>query len=142
MSLTRKKNELKTWLLFSFVFSFMLCVFAPLDFYFTNSGEYWFSPAQLLAVCGVVFAAVFLLLALLSLLLIKPRFSRKLLAAFFFLFLYLYIQGNVIPRNYGVLNGQSIDWVPIPVTRRLPLERRSCVPRPPSWSAPGSKKGS
>ena len=88
----------------------MLCVFAPVDFYFANSEEYWFSPVQLLAVCGTVFAAVFLLMSLLSAALVRIRSSRFILAAAFFIFIFLYIQGNIIPRNYGVLNGKAINW--------------------------------
>ena len=108
--LTRKKKELKIWILLGFVFSYMISLFAPVDFYFANPDEYWFSVWQLLVICGIVFVVVFFLFLLFSMFIVNVKFSRILLTAFFFGTIWLYIQGNWIPRDYGVLNGKGINW--------------------------------
>ena len=56
----------KSWLLLDLAVSFMLCVFAPLEAYFSNESEYWFHLSHLLPVVLCVFAATFFVLMLVS----------------------------------------------------------------------------
>ena len=72
---TIAKNQLKAWLLLDLAVSFMFCIFAPLEAYFSNESEYWFELSHLLPVVFVAFAAVFCLFALCSATLSRTRFD-------------------------------------------------------------------
>lgn len=111
-----KTNEVgKSWLLLGIAFSFMLTVFAPLDAYFSNQSEFWFDLKQLIPILLTVF--IILLLIMLGVFWIINKTKAALLIYGFFTctFLYFYIQGNYIPRNYGVLNGVDINWGEYPL---------------------------
>ena len=101
---------MKSWVLLCLALGFMLCVFAPLDAFFANGSEYWFNLSHLLPVCAISFAAVFLILAVIGLGLAHLKFFPAIYALFLVLLVALYIQGNYIPRPYGVFNGAEIDW--------------------------------
>lgn len=103
-------NRIITWVLLSFAFSFMLCVFAPIDIYYSNIHEYWFSFSQLLNTMIIPFGLLFVVFLLPGLILWKVKFYYLILAVFLSLYVYFYIQGNFIPRPYGVLNGTEIVW--------------------------------
>ncbi len=106
----QRKNSVMSWLLLDLALSFMLCVFAPLEAFFSNESEYWFHLSHLLPVVVVVFAVVFASLAILSVAVGRTRLSTGAYALLLFLLLFLYVQGNYVPRPYGVLNGVEIDW--------------------------------
>ncbi len=110
----KKKNSLdekeKSWIFLSIAFGFMLCVFAPLETFFTNESEFWFGLIQLIPVLLIVFVAFSIILYALSILAKKSKAAMYIYTFAFTLLLFFYIQGNYIPRNYGVLNGADIDW--------------------------------
>lgn len=88
----------------------MICIFAPLDAYFANMEEYWFSIGQLLGVCFVtfiIFALIFVLIAFVSK---KIKKNYIFYAIALTCFVFTYIQGNYIPRDYGALDGTEIIW--------------------------------
>ncbi len=100
----------KSWLLLSLAISFMVCIFAPLEAYYANRTEFWFGFTQILPIVLVVFAVVFCILYLINSFLQKTKWSYAIYGFIFCIMLYFYIQGNYVPRNYGVLNGVDIDW--------------------------------
>ncbi len=109
-----KKNEkdefFRSWFFLCVVSGFMVCIFAPLETFFTNESEFWFTITQLLSVLLIVyvlFVAIFLGIGVLI-----GKSKRKIEIYSFLLssMLYFYIQGNFVPRNYGVLDGKKIDW--------------------------------
>ena len=105
-----KNENMQAWLFLAFAFSFMVCIFSPIDVYYANADEFWFSLGQMLSVCLIVFFLVFVLLALFFFIIGRLKFSQGIMAFFLMLFVYFYIQGNYIPRNYGVMNGTEIEW--------------------------------
>ena len=107
---TEEKSIRISWIILAVSMCFMWFIFAPLDAYFANIEEYWFSFHDIMPVVLVSFlialavmATVFLLINLTHLRLV----AFSLITSFLVFF---YIQGNYIPRNYGVLNGFEIDW--------------------------------
>ncbi len=103
-------KRIQLWLLVSLAISFMLCIFAPIDAYYANKDEFWFSLGQMLTVSIVAFLQVFAYLCAIGIAGSKSMLSDFLYLVAIGLFLYLYVQGNYIPRNYSVLNGTEIDW--------------------------------
>lgn len=105
------KEKRISWSILGTAFAFMLCVFAPIDAYFANKGEFWFSFEQIIPIIVVAFLISSILFVGIGLLLSK---CNSIFCYFYDivvgLFLFFYIQGNYVPRNYGVLNGESIDW--------------------------------
>lgn len=106
----KKDERLKSWLVMDLAISFMLCIFATVDSFYANKDEFWFTIWQMLSVSIVPFLILLIILCGLSIILKKSKASDYIFAFFIGIFLYLYIQGNYIPRNYGVLNGTDIDW--------------------------------
>lgn len=107
---TKGKSNLFQWAALAFEISFMLCLFAPIDLFFANADEYWFTFGQLMSVTVVAFVIAFLVISLCLWGLSKIKVFNYIYAVCTCGLLYLYVQGNYIPRNYGVLNGTDIDW--------------------------------
>lgn len=99
-----------SWLLLMAAISFQFCVFAPLEAYFSNAAEFWFRLPHLLPIVLTVFAVVFVVLSAAGLLLGRTKAGACLYSFFLLLAVYFYIQGNFIPRDYGVFNGTEINW--------------------------------
>ena len=97
-------------LVLSIAVGFMFCVFAPLDAFFTNRSEFWFSLLQLLPVLILVFICFTAIFAILLFLTQKSKAALSIYSFLLCVYLFFYIQGNYIPRNYGVLTGAEIDW--------------------------------
>ncbi len=89
--------------------SFTFCIFGPLDLYYSNINEFWFSLNDLVISLLPVFLVVFSLLLVLFLV-TKGKLHQNLLAIVFGLGIATYLQGNYMVVNYGNLNGQEIDW--------------------------------
>ena len=107
---TSGSSGLKAWLLLVFTISFQFCVFAPLEAYFSNESEYWFHLSHLLPVVLATFGVAYACLVLVALIFSRTKLSKPLYALVLVLLVYFYIQGNYVPRPYGVLNGEEIDW--------------------------------
>lgn len=114
----KKENKLdpigRSWLSLCIAISFMFCVFAPLDTFLTNQSEFWFHLLQLLPVLLISFAAMAGILYGLCLLAKRTKIALYIYGFFFSILVFFYIQGNYIPRNYGVLNGVEIQWSDYP----------------------------
>ena len=110
MASVKKNLQFCTLSLLNFTICFMVCVFAPLDVYFANIEEFWFGVCQLLPICGIALITTFLILEVFSYLLCGTRIASAIIAMVIGVVGFFYIQGNLIPRDYGVLDGRDIDW--------------------------------
>lgn len=99
-----------SWICLGFAYSFMICVFAPLEAYFANQEEFWFTLLQVLPVVLIVFVVSVFALLFIFLCIKGTKLAVWFYAFIFCTMLYLYIQGNYVPRKYGVLNGMDIQW--------------------------------
>lgn len=108
----KEKGVLKPAILLSIAICFMFFVYAPVELYLTNSGEFWYDLWVLLPVMLCVFV-IFTLLCTGGFYLLY-RWSGKLYqAALLFLFVTFicsYIQGNYLIRYLPALKGDRIDW--------------------------------
>lgn len=105
----KPKNQWVYPLLCSLLFSFTFCVFAPIELYFSNSGEFWFTVNDLMAGVLLVFLAVWAVLFGLIMLLRGKGYSI-ICGLVFGLAVMTYLQGNFLNPSYGVLNGETINW--------------------------------
>ena len=94
-----------------FSFLFVLLGFGPADLYMTNRGseEFWFQYTDLLVPLLVIF--VLSMVVLLVVLLVLPQKGyRVALALITAAAVLMYLQGKLLPNDYGALNGKQIDW--------------------------------
>lgn len=106
----KASGNIKAWFMLSLSSAFMVFLFAPIEAFYSNKSEFWFSASQLVTVALAVFIIVFIVFIGVSLCLNRMGGAEYFYAVLCFGYLYLYIQGNYIPRNYGVLNGVEINW--------------------------------
>ena len=88
----------------------MICIFAPIEAYYTNKNEFWFNIQQLLSVSVPVFVITTIILMVIFFYLSMTKYFEYFYVFLSAIFLYFYIQGNYIPRKYGILNGVDINW--------------------------------
>ena len=100
----------KRWILLCTAFSFMLCIFAPLDIFFSNRSSFWFSLWDMIPVIFAAFSANMVFWVGISWVVKNRKYEEKIYAFALCALIYFYIQGNYVPRNYGVLNGSEINW--------------------------------
>lgn len=91
-----------------------ITIFGPLELYFTNFEEFWFTQKDVLAIVGILMLAVTIVLLLIGAVLRGK--ARDLYSGIIFAIgIASYLQGNYVNINYGVLNGEEIDWSAYPV---------------------------
>lgn len=132
-------------ILSSLFLSYSFFIFGPLQIYLTNTTEFWFKLKHILPTMIISFFIVFIFIILFSH--IIPRDFRKYYGALLFgVGFALYIQGNFINLDYGVLDGSEINWnsygiwgilntaiwilcitVPIILTRLWPKQLRKII---------------
>lgn len=102
------KNNLY-WLL-SVGFALMtLTIFGPMELYLTNSAEFWFDFSDMLKISGLLTTVVGGVLLIIGLAL--PQKGKRWFSAILFIVtLCMYIQGNFLNIDYGVLDGRTIEW--------------------------------
>lgn len=106
----KKATNIKAWLILNISFGFMICIFAPIEAYYTNKNEFWFNIQQLLSVSVPVFVITTIILMVIFFYLSMTKYFEYFYVFLSAIFLYFYIQGNYIPRKYGILNGVDINW--------------------------------
>jgi len=91
------------------LFSLTVLFFGPSYLYFTNILEFpylfsdvWYLFASISLLCILVISAVLLPL--------KSSIHRKAVSLLFAFALLLWLQGNILVWNYGVLDGREIQW--------------------------------
>lgn len=100
--------------------SFLLFLYAPIDLYCANTAEFWFDFSTLFLTALGMFAACFVVLALLYLIamLIHKYVYRIALAGGLALFLCTYVQGNFMIDRLPPLDGTSIWWGKYDILRK------------------------
>ena len=89
--------------------AFVLFIFAPVDLYLSTADELWFSLKELVPWLLVFAAAAFTGITLLSCIL--PRKISVIFRAGVYACSFLFwLQGNVLVKDYGTLNGEQVDW--------------------------------
>lgn len=89
--------------------AFTLCLFGPLDLFFNNYEQLWFHFQDLIGGVAIVALVIFLLGTVIGTLL-RGKLHSIYMALMFGGLLGLYVQGNFMNKDYGSLNGTSVDW--------------------------------
>ena len=84
-------------------------IFGVIDIYSSNINEFSFSLANILSYSAAAFLLLFGSLTVI-LYILPEKISRYGILLIFGLGTALYIQGNWMPINYGLLNGEEIAW--------------------------------
>lgn len=108
-----KSGELHSKIRGAIPCSLLLCftffVFGPLQLYISNRNEFWFKLEHILPAVTVSFLVTLLFITV-FLTFLPQRINKYVAAGIFGLGFALYIQGNFINYDYGVLDGTEIDW--------------------------------
>lgn len=104
-----KKVYLDMELLF---LGFMIFLFAPLEMFFSNINDFWFTVYDFIGYLIVAFVVYVGISYSIKLILVcrMPLFWEILVYYIFLIGLALYIQGNFFLVDYGQLDGQPINW--------------------------------
>lgn len=108
----RMFGRMKSGIFVSLAACFMLCIFAPLEIYLSNPGEFWYDAYMLFPFCLGLFGAL-LLVSLLFFgvsFLGGDRLYDVALAFYFFVFAGFYAQGNFGVGNLPPFDGTEVDW--------------------------------
>lgn len=89
--------------------SVILGLCGPIQLYLMNMSELWFSIGDIGWICLLCGAMLFAILSGIGLLL-PDGIVDYYIAVLFGISIGLYIQGNFIPTDYGVLDGREIHW--------------------------------
>jgi hypothetical protein len=104
-----KNKDVQTKLCVALLISFTLFIFGSANLYFTNVSEFSFLFSMIwyyfVALALIVLVVIFVFLVK-----IDNKYSEKITVLFFALGLLLWIQGNIIVWNYGLLDGHTIPW--------------------------------
>lgn len=102
------KENLVLSIAISLFLAFTFCVFGPMEIVLSSPTEFWFQVTKiifaLVIACVVVFAILLLLILLIS------KRVKIIYPLLFGAGIALYIQGNYILTDYGVMDGNAIDW--------------------------------
>jgi len=88
---------------------FTFLVFAPIEMIIRNSMALWFTWYDVIKILLVVFVTCVIVLCIIGLLLTE-KLRRYYVAMIWGLGMALYIQGNLMPVDYGILDGRSVAW--------------------------------
>ena len=86
-----------------------VCLFAPYEYQLTNYNEFWFSFQSVWWCFALIFLVAFVLLCIIGLFVrgkLLDIYVTLLVAVTFA----LYIEGNFVHVDYGVLTGEEIRW--------------------------------
>lgn len=88
---------------------YTLTIFGPIELYYTNYEEFWFNRWDMFKVSLLLFLICAFFLLLIGFL-AKGKIRDLYSCIIFFVGIALYIQGNYVNINYGILNGDEIQW--------------------------------
>lgn len=91
------------------IFVPFLTLYGMFELYFNNSGEFWFTFGQMAGTVLPAFAAAVVVLLLIGLVL-PSRIRYIYLVLLFAVGIAMYIQGNILRTDFGLLNGEDIPW--------------------------------
>ena len=105
----RLKKDNLNYLIITIAFIFNIIVFAPIEIFYTNRKEFWFSITDILPII-CLFSFAFLLIFLIIYLVFKDKLLNNVKNVLFSIFFGLYLQGNFLNFGYNVLDGSTIKW--------------------------------
>ncbi len=105
-----KTSDVRKFILLNVAFSFMICIFGPLSVFFANITEFWFGIKEVIQVSLVAFVLLVVILNAITMLICFMKFDKFFYFVLLTITIIFYIQGNFVPRNYGVFDGKDIDW--------------------------------
>ena len=105
----KNKKEISNLVFVIFAFIFNLCIFAPIEIYYTNKQEFWFSIKDVLTMIIPFSLIVFAVLFLIGLIL-RNKLREIYVKIIFALLTTLYIQGNFLNFGYDTLDGTKVEW--------------------------------
>lgn len=116
---TGKLKGVGSGIALSFLMSFLLCIYAPIDLYLTNFSEFWMRPSLLIPPIAVLFVGIFAVLSLGFIVakLINSTFYKICLGIVSGTFIGLYIQGNFFLKNLPSMDGTKPVWSDFPAER-------------------------
>lgn len=114
-SLTKIKMNKSNMLLnclIAFAVSFMAFVFAPMELYFSNKDYFFFGGMEVLKYTLLFGMISFVGLSFLLIVIqkINGKIWQYCISIMVFVFGLFYFQGNFWLVDYGILNGEAIDW--------------------------------
>lgn len=100
-------------------FAFTLCVFAPLEIYFTNISQFWFQVRDILLATAGTFVVIFagMIAAFTIIALVSDKAAKVCAYILFVLGILIYLQGNFVVSTTGALDGRPVDWSAISIDR-------------------------
>lgn len=105
----RIQGRIRISVISSVFFAFTFFGFAMLELYMSNHEEFWFPYKYMLPV--IVLTGILVVgLCLIILMLLPKKCFKYGIALLNGFTLALYIQGNFLPNDYGVLDGTAIEW--------------------------------
>ena len=114
---SRTKQKMKIAVVLSFATCFMFFIYAPLELYFTNQGEFFYDIYILLPLVFCNFL-IFLGGSIgFFWLLRKTKWYYPCLYAYFIAFICSYVQGNFLAAWLPIINGEMLNWNNYPVER-------------------------
>lgn len=105
----RDRNRFRKMWTPCLLLSVILGLCGPIQLYLMNMSELWFSIGDIGWVCLLCGAMLFAILSGIGLLL-PDGIVDYYIAVLFGISIGLYIQGNFVPTDYGVLDGRAIHW--------------------------------
>lgn len=122
-------KELQSGISIYSALSFLLFIYAPLEMYFTNKGEFWFGLSKLLLVCIMLFVVFEFIFA--GLLYLLDKINKNLCIAFtyFGLFIYacMYIHGTFLAKYTPELTGNNVNGDTYRLENELSLIVIACI---------------
>ena len=91
------------------LFAFTFCMAGPIGLYLGNTKEFWFSLWQMIPAITITFLLVWVFLTGVICFFRNYVFCLVLLVLFG-ASIALYIEGNYLVQDYGLLNGAAIEW--------------------------------
>lgn len=104
-----KRRDFTDVIIFVLLATVTFFLFGPVSLYLTNINEFWFGIQDVLKICLVIGTVIFVIFCSIGLILQNKK-REVFLCLVFGISLGLYIQGNFVMTDYGVLDGTNIDW--------------------------------
>lgn len=107
----KEKESLWTETVIFFV-CFMFCVFAPFEIYLASKNDFFFEGYEMISFFTLCFGVSFCGLSIISFfcMWINPKAHNCFFALILSLGVAFYVQGNYVIVDYGVLDGNVINW--------------------------------
>lgn len=111
LKMMKKKESIWTEIVIFFV-CFMFCVFAPFEIYLASKNDFFFEGYEMISFFALCFGALFCGLSIINFfcMLISSKTHNFFFGLILSLGVAFYIQGNYIIVDYGVLDGNVINW--------------------------------